>query len=286
MKILVTGGKGQLGSELKNNPLIKNNSDWLFTDRQSFNICDVDNINIYLDICKPNIIINCAAYTSVDSAEDNFELANTINHKAISLIAKWCNDNNCNLIHISTDYVYDGYSKTPYIEEDKTDPLNNYGKTKLFGDIACQKYNPSSIIIRTSWLYSSYGNNFVTNMINLMKSKSELIVINDQVGSPTYAGDLANTILDLITNKKWIPGIYHYTNFGKVSWFDFANDIKSIYGFNTVINSISSEEYSIKTIRPKYSLLNNSKIKNTFDINQKNYLDSLRKCVKILQDQS
>jgi len=286
MKILVTGGKGQLGSELKNNPLIKNNSDWLFTDRQSFNICDVDNINIYLDICKPNIIINCAAYTSVDSAEDNFELANTINHKAISLIAKWCNDNNCNLIHISTDYVYDGYSKTPYIEEDKTDPLNNYGKTKLFGDIACQKYNPSSIIIRTSWLYSSYGNNFVTNMINLMKSKSELIVINDQVGSPTYAGDLANTILDLITNKKWIPGIYHYTNFGKVSWFDFTNDIKSIYGFNTVINSISSEEYSIKTIRPKYSLLNNSKIKNTFDINQKNYLDSLRKCVKILQDQS
>ena len=123
-------------------------------------------------------------------------------------------------------------------------------------------------------------------MINLTKSESELKVINDQVGSPTYAGDLANTILDLITNKKWIPGIYHYTNFGKLSWFDFANDIKSIYGFKTVINSISSEEYSIKTKRPKYSLLNNSRIKNTFDIKQMNYLDSLKKCIKILQDES
>ena len=159
-------------------------------------------------------------------------------------------------------------------------------KTKLFGDIACLKNNPSSIIIRTCWLYSSFCKNFVTNMINLMKSKSELKVINDQFGSPTYAGDLAKTILDLITHKNWIPGIYHFTNLGKVSWFDFANDIKSIYGFNTSIDSISSKEYSIKTKRPKYSLLDNSKIKNTFDIIQMNYLDSLNKCIKILQNES
>ncbi|MDB3938396.1 dTDP-4-dehydrorhamnose reductase [Flavobacteriaceae bacterium] len=286
MKILVTGSNGQLGYELKNNPLIKNNSDWLFTDRQSFNISDLDNINIYLDICKPNIIINCAAYTSVDKAEDDFEFANIVNHKAISLIAKWCNDNNCNLIHISTDYVYDGNSKTSYNETDSTNPLNNYGKSKLLGDIGCQKKNPSSIIIRTSWLYSSFGNNFVKKMINLMKNKSELNIINDQVGSPTYAGDLANMILDLITNKKWMPGIYHYTNFGKVSWFDFANDIKLIYGFSTTIDSISSKEYSIKTKRPKYSLLDNSKIINTFKIKQINYLDSLKKCIKIIQNES
>jgi len=286
MKILVTGSNGQLGYELKNNSLIKNNSDWLFTDRQSFNISDLDNINIYLDTCKPNIIINCAAYTSVDKAEDDFETANTINHKSVELIAKWSNNNNCKLVHISTDYVYDGTSLIPIKEDMQANPVNNYGKTKLFGDIACLKNNPSSIIIRTSWLYSSFGNNFVKQMINLMKSNSELKIINDQVGSPTYAGDLAKTILDLITHKDWIPGIYHYTNFGKVSWFDFANDIKSIYGFNTVINSMSSQEYSIKIKRPKYSLLDNSKIKNTFDINQINYLDSLNKCIKILQNES
>ena len=285
MKILVTGGNGQLGSEL-HKISINYNFEWLFTDRQSFDLSDLDNIDIYLDTCKPNIIINCAAYTSVDNAEDDFKLTNIINHKSVELIAKWSYNNNCKLIHISTDYVYDGTSLTPVKEDMQANPVNNYGKTKLFGDIACLKNNPSSIIIRTSWLYSSFGNNFVTNMINLMKSKSELKIINDQVGSPTYAGDLAITILDLITNKKWIPGIYHYTNFGKVSWFDFANDIKSICCFNTYIASISSLEYSIKTKRPKYSLLDNSKIKNTFDINQMNYLDSLNKCIKILQNES
>jgi len=285
MKILVTGGKGQLGCEI--NQLSSNyNYDWLFYDSDIFDLSDLKNINVFLDKCNPDIIINCAAYTAVDNAEIDFENANIINHKSVELIAKWSNNNNCNLLHISTDYVYDGTSLTPVKEDIQANPVNNYGKTKLFGDIACLKNNPSSIIIRTSWLYSSFGNNFVTNMINLMKSKSELKIINDQIGSPTYAGDLANTILDLITNKKWIPGIYHYTNFGKVSWFDFANDIKSIYSFSTTIDSISSHEFFKKTKRPKYSLLDNSKIKNTFDINQINYLDSLKKCVKILLNES
>jgi len=285
MKILVTGAKGQLGCEI--NQLSSNyNFDWFFSDSDMFDLSNLNNINFFLDKCNPNVIINCAAYTLVDNAENDFKTANTINHKSVDLIAKWSNNNKCKLIHISTDYVYDGTSFTPVKEDMQANPVNNYGKTKLFGDIACLKNNPSSIIIRTCWLYSSFGNNFVTNMINLMKSKSELKIINDQVGSPTYAGDLAITILDLITNKKWIPGIYHYTNFGKVSWFDFANDIKSICCFNTYIASISSLEYSIKTKRPKYSLLDNSKIKNTFDINQINYLDSLRKCIKILQNES
>ena len=285
MKILVTGGNGQLGCEI--NQLSSNyNYDWLFTDTDIFDISDLMNINVFLDKCNPDVIINCAAYTAVDNAEVDFEKANTINHKAVELIAQWSKKNNCKLIHISTDYVYDGTSLTPVKEDMQANPVNNYGKTKLFGDIACLKNNPSSIIIRTCWLYSSFCKNFVTNMINLMKSKSELKVINDQVGSPTYAGDLAKTVLDLITHKNWIPGIYHFTNLGKVSWFDFANDIKSIYGFNTSIDSISSKEYSIKTKRPKYSLLDNSKIKNTFDIIQMNYLDSLNKCIKILQNES
>ena len=285
MKILVTGGNGQLGCEI--NQLSSNyNYDWLFTDTDIFDISDLININVFLDKCNPDVIINCAAYTAVDNAEVDFEKANTINHKAVELIAQWSKKNNCKLIHISTDYVYDGTSLTPVKEDMQANPVNNYGKTKLFGDIACLKNNPSSIIIRTCWLYSSFCKNFVTNMINSMKSKSELKVINDQVGSPTYAGDLAKTVLDLITHKNWIPGIYHFTNLGKVSWFDFANDIKSIYGFNTSIDSISSKEYSIKTKRPKYSLLDNSKIKNTFDINQMNYLVSLNKCIKILQNES
>jgi len=285
MKILVTGGNGQLGCEI--NQLSSNyNYDWLFTDTDIFDISDLININVFLDKCNPDVIINCAAYTAVDNAEVDFEKANTINHKAVELIAQWSKKNNCKLIHISTDYVYDGTSLTPVKEDMQANPVNNYGKTKLFGDIACLKNNPSSIIIRTCWLYSSFCKNFVTNMINSMKSKSELKVINDQVGSPTYAGDLAKTVLDLITHKNWIPGIYHFTNLGKVSWFDFANDIKSIYGFNTSIDSISSKEYSIKTKRPKYSLLDNSKIKNTFDIIQMNYLDSLNKCIKILQNES
>ena len=286
MKILITGGNGQLGYELKKISYTSNNFDWIFTDRLSFNCSDLDNINIYLDLCKPNIIINCAAYTSVEKAEDDFEFANTINHEAISLIAKWCNDNNCNLIHISTDYVYNGYSKIPYIEEDQTDPLNNYGKTKLLGDIACQKINPSCIILRTSWLYSSYGNNFVTNMINAMQNRDEIPVVNDQFGSPTYARDLASTILVLIKNKKWHPGIYNYTNIGIISWNDFANQIKSICEFSTIIKSISTKEFSQKATRPKYSSLDNSKIKNTFKIKQINYLDSLKKCIKIIQNES
>ena len=286
MKILVTGGNGQLGSELKKKSHIYNNFEWIFTNRKSFDISHLDNINIYLDICYPDIIINCAAYTSVDRAEDDFELANKVNHKAVSLIAKWSNDNNCKLIHISTNYVYNGYLKTPYIEDDPTDPINNYGKTKLFGDLACLKNNPSSIIIRTAWLYSSFGNNFVKKIINLMHNKDNIQVVNDQFGSPTYAGDLANTILDLIKNKKWNSGIYNYTNKGYISCIDFANVIKSIYGFSTIIDSISTIEYSQKAKRPKYSSLDNYKIINTFNIKQMDYFDSLKKCIKIIKNES
>lgn len=280
MKVLVTGGEGQLANELKKISFTNNNFEWIFTDRQSFDISDLRNINFFLNNYKADIIINCAAYTSVDSAEDNFELANIVNHKSVGLIAKWCNDNNSSLLHISTDYVYDGNSSLPYVEIDQTNPLNNYGKSKLLGDIACQKYNPSSIIIRTSWLYSSFSKNFLTKMINEMQKSNEIFVVDDQFGSPTYAEDLAITILDLIVFKKWKPGIYNYTNNGIISWFNFAEDIKSILGFKTIINPISSKEYYQKAKRPKYSTLDNSKIVKTFSIKQIDYLDSLIKCIK------
>ena len=286
MKVLVTGGNGQLGSELKKITRINNNFEWIFTDRMSFDLLALDYINLYLDKCKPEIILNCAAYTSVNSAENCYETADIINHKAIELIAKWCNENSCKLLHISTDYVYNGNSTSPYIETDPAEPLNNYGKTKLLGDIKCQKNNPSSIIIRTSWLYSSHGENFLTKMISLMQNSNEIEVVNDQFGSPTYSGDLANTILYLIENKKWFPGVYNYTNRGIVSWYDFANEIKSIYGYSTIIKPTSSETYFQNVKRPKYSILDNSKIINTFNIKQIDYLFSLRKCIKILQNES
>ena len=285
MKILVTGGKGQLGCEI-NKLSSKNNYDWLFSGSDIFDLSDLKGINVFLEKTSPDIIINCAAYTAVDNAEVDFENANTTNHKSVELIAKWSNNNNCKLIHISTDYVYDGSSLIAVKEDTQANPVNNYGKSKLLGDIACQKYNPSSIIIRTSWLYSSFGNNFVTKMINLMLHNDEIKVVNDQFGSPTFAADLAEVILRIINTNIWKPGIYHYTNLGKVSWFDFANDIKYIYGFNTRIDSISSQEYSIKIKRPKYSVLDNSKIINTFNIKQIDYSESLRKCIKILQNES
>ncbi len=285
MKILVTGGKGQLGCEI-NKLSSKNNYDWLFSDIDIFDLSDLNSINVFLDKTSPDIIINCAAYTAVDDAEVDFENANTTNHKSVELIAKWSNNSNCKLIHISTDYVYDGSSLIPVKEDTQANPINNYGKSKLLGDIACQKYNPSSIIIRTSWLYSSFGNNFVTKMINLMLHNDEIKVVNDQFGSPTFAADLAEVILQIINTNIWKPGIYHYTNLGKVSWFDFANDIKYIYGFNTRIDSISSQKYSKKIKRPKYSVLDNSKIINTFMINQVSYMISLKKCIKILKNES
>ena len=286
MKVLVTGGKGQLGSELKKISTKNNEIEWFFTDRKSFNLSILDNIYIFLDKLNPEIIVNCAAHTSVNCAEDDFETSNITNHKAVELIASWCINNNCKLIHISTDYVYDGKSKFPYVETDLPNPLNNYGKSKLLGDIACLKKNPTCIIIRTSWLYSSFGDNFVTNIINLMKSNDEIRVVNDQFGSPTYAGDLADTILNIILNNKWYPGIYNYTNSANISWFDFANEIKSICDFNTIIKPIPSKAYPQKAKRPKYSILDNSKIINTFKIEQVNYLISLNKCIKILYNES
>ena len=286
MKILVTGSNGQLGSEISKISL-NHNFDWIFLDRQNFDISNLRNIHANLDKISPNIIVNCAAYTSVDNAEDNFDSANIINNESINLIARWCSLNSCKLLHISTDYVYDENSTVPISEDYPTNPINNYGRTKLLGENACLKYNPISIIIRTSWLYSSFGNNFVKKMIRLMQKNNVLNVINDQISSPTYAADLAEVIISIIKYKKWIPGIYNYSNKGEVSWFDLANDIKFIYGFNNIIiNSISSNNYSSKAKRPKYTLLDNSKINKTFDIKQLDYKDRLEKCLKILKNES
>jgi len=202
-KILITGANGQLGSEL--NVLSKKYSqfEWVFTDREELDLCDLDNLASELSRIHPHYIINCAAHTAVDRAETEFELSDILNHQSVAVIAKWSNDNSCKLIHVSTDYVFDGTASTALTESASTGPINVYGVTKLAGEEACLKENPEAIVIRTSWVYSSFGANFVKTMSRLMQERDSLNVVNDQIGSPTYAADLAQAIMTIITHPLW-----------------------------------------------------------------------------------
>ena len=278
--ILVTGSTGQLGSELKD--LQERNSEfiWIFADRNKVSLNNLELLEKQIIEINPDIIINCAAYTAVDKAEEDYELANTINHLSIGVISEYTSKNNVKLIHISTDYVFDGNSSVPLNENSKTNPINVYGSTKLNGEIVCIKNNPNSIIIRTSWVYSRYGNNFVKVMQKLMSERDVLNIVNDQIGSPTYAADLAESIMIIINSKKWIPGIYNYSNEGEISWFDFAKDIKELKGYKCELNGIPSLDYPTPASRPNYSLLDKTKIKNTYGIKIPFYIESLKKCIR------
>ncbi|MFV8378245.1 dTDP-4-dehydrorhamnose reductase [Flavobacterium sp. LB3R33] len=281
-KILVTGAKGQLGSELA--VLSKNYTqfDWIFTDREELDLCDLVNLESKLESVKPQVIINCAAHTAVDRAESERELSDVLNHQAVAVLAKWSQVNDCKLIHVSTDYVFDGTAAKALTETAPTNPINVYGITKLAGEKACLQENPNSIIIRTSWVYSSFGNNFVKTMSRLMQERDSLNVVNDQIGSPTYAADLAEAIMQIITNTNWQAGIYNFSNEGEISWYEFALAIKEIGNFDCEISGISSSNYPTPAKRPQYSLLDKSKIKNTFGVVVPNYKDSLGKCLKII----
>lgn len=286
MKILVTGANGQLGSELRFLSLNNNQHDWIFTDLHELDLSDLKNLDSNISKISPSLIINCAAYTSVDKAESENELANILNFKAVDLMSKWSSNNVKKFIHISTDYVFDGNSEVPLKEDELTAPINVYGSSKLKGENICLKNDINSIILRTSWVYSSFGNNFVKIMRNLMLKKKRISVVNDQIGSPTYAADLAEVILKIINNDQWIPGLYHYSNEGEISWFDFANDIKYFSKFKTQIDGISTKDYPTAAKRPKYSLLDKTKIKETYNIKVPFYRESLKKCIKILQNES
>ena len=278
-KILVTGSTGQLGSELKSLHRAFKEYNWVFADRTQITLDNLDLLDIQLQSIEPDIIINCGAYTAVDKAEEEQEIANTINHLSISRISNYSKENKVKLIHVSTDYVFDGTSSTPLNEESKTSPINTYGETKRLGEIACLKNNPESIIIRTSWVYSKFGNNFVKVMQKLMSERDSISVVNDQIGSPTYAADLAETIITIINSDNWISGIYNYSNEGEISWFDFAKDIKEIKNYNCIIRGIPSSDYPTPAKRPCYSLLDKTKIKTTFGIKIPFYKDSLKKCL-------
>lgn len=282
-KILVTGANGQLGSEL--NVLSKKYShfEWIFTDRTELDLCDLDHLATELSRINPQFIINCAAHTAVDRAESEFELSDVLNHQAVAVMAKWSANNDCKLIHISTDYVFDGTAAKALSESAATGPINVYGQTKLAGEKACLEENPSAIIIRTSWVYSSFGANFVKTMSRLMQERDSLNVVNDQIGSPTYAADLAQAIMTIITHPNWQAGIYHFSNEGEISWYEFALAIQEVGGFDCAISGIPSSAYPTPAKRPQYSLLDKTKIKAAFGVVVPEYRTSLEKCMSLLK---
>ena len=281
LNVLVTGSNGQLGSEIRELSA-DYHYNFFFTDKDALDIANPHLINVYINKHSINIIINCAAYTAVDKAESEQELADKINHQAVRYLAQISKEKNIKLIHVSTDYVFDGKNYKPYNEDDKTNPNGVYGQTKLDGEKAMQEINPkNSIIIRTSWVYSSYGNNFVKTMLRLGKERDELGVIYDQVGTPTYARDLAKTILNIlpkIKNEK--VQIYNYSNEGGLSWYDFAKEIMRMAKLTCNINPIETKEYPTPAQRPHYSLLNKSKIKKEFNLTIPFWKDSLDACLK------
>ncbi|MDQ7815347.1 MAG: dTDP-4-dehydrorhamnose reductase [Patescibacteria group bacterium] len=260
MKILITGAKGQLGTELAKNA-DGSKHELILTDMEEFDLTDRLSTESFLNLTKPEVIINCAAYTQVDAAEMNAEIARKVNADAPAALAAWCAKNGARFIHISTDYVFSGEHFVPYAESDEPDPRSVYGRTKLEGEQRVMMADNKAIIIRTAWLYSPHGKNFVKTMLKLMTEKEELKVIADQIGSPTSAADLARAILSLL-EKDDVKGIFHFTNEGVASWYDFAYAIARASGNKCRVLPIKTEEYPLPAKRPAYSVLDKSKIKN------------------------
>lgn len=288
MKILVTGAYGQLGNELKELSVHYPAWHFFFTDVDSLDITDRSSVQEYFKKNNPEFVINCAAYTAVDKAETDADTAHLINAVAPGILAKTADDSGAGFIHISTDYVFNGRSFLPYSEEDPVKPLGVYGKTKQEGEERSRRENSKTIIIRTSWLYSSFGNNFVKTMLRLGTERDLLKVVFDQVGTPTYAGDLANVILKIAENwkndsEKYVPGIYHYSNEGVASWFDFAKAVFDISEIRCNVLPVLSDEFPTVAKRPHYSVLNKSKIKTTFNFEIPYWKDSLKICINKLQ---
>lgn len=288
MKILVTGAYGQLGNEL--NCLTSEYPEWqfIFTDIDSLDITNEESVNIFFVKNELDFVINCAAYTAVDKAENDAGTAEKVNAEASRILGKCSKNKGAKLIHVSTDYVFDGSSSKPYVETDNVNPQSIYGKTKLLGEQLCINENPETVIIRTSWLYSTFGNNFVKTMLRLAGERGKLNIVFDQVGTPTYAADLAKailTIIELCDNepKRFIPGVYHYSNEGVASWFDFAKAIFEISEIKCTVSPVRSVEFPTPAKRPEYSVIDKSKIKNTFALNIPYWKDSLKICLERLK---
>lgn len=292
LTILVTGANGQLGNELQVIAPGFVDTRFLFVSKEALNIADALATEKYFSEHPIDYCINCAAYTAVDKAESEPENAFLINATAIANLATVCKINNTQLIHISTDYVFDGTASEPYKETDQTNPASVYGRSKLLGEELALQNDPSTIIIRTSWLYSSFKNNFVKTMLRLMKEKESgpadrhgINVVNDQFGSPTYAADLALAIMQIIASNKSKenPGIYHYTNAGVTNWYEFAVAIKKITNSTCTVNPITTAAYPTAAKRPAYSVLNTIKMTSTFGLSIPGWKDSLKQCLQLLK---
>ncbi|NLR93082.1 dTDP-4-dehydrorhamnose reductase [Flammeovirga agarivorans] len=281
-RILVTGSKGQLGSELR---VLSEGANWnfFFVDIDTLDITDENAVETFFIDKKINYCINCAAYTAVDQAENNQEAAYKVNVIGAEVLAKVTEKTNSVLFHISTDFVFGGEKLIPYNETDQTSPLSVYGKTKLEGEKAIEQNTKRYYIIRTAWLYSSFGNNFVKTMLNLAKTRDSLGIVVDQVGTPTYAKDLAQVILTIIEHDKEEYGVLHFSNEGVASWYDFAKTIFNIKDVKIEVKPISTFEYPTPAKRPQYSVMDKSKIKNTFNISIPYWQDSLINCLSLIE---
>jgi len=281
-KILVVGSNGQLGNELRLVTEVQDNTDqYFYTDLPELDITDKSAVSAYMESNDIDIVVNCAAYTNVDKAEDDKEKADKINHLAVQNLAEVCKKQGALLIHISTDYVFDGTKNTPYLESDPTHPLGVYGETKLKGEEAVKNSGCEYVIIRTSWLYSAFGKNFLKTMQRLTAEKEIVKVVFDQVGTPTYAHDLANVILKIIQieNKEVLNQVYHFSNEGVSSWYDFAVAINEAFGHNCKVLPCYSDEFPSKVTRPNYSVLDKTKIKKALGVEIPHWKSSMMKCV-------
>ncbi len=283
--ILVTGANGQLGNEMRVLSAEHKEHNYFFTDVAELDICNEQAVMAFVKEYDIHVIVNCAAYTAVDKAEDNMELCTKLNSDAVGYLAKAAENNQAEFIQISTDYVFDGTNHLPYKESDPTCPNSVYGVTKLAGEKNALEYCKKTMIIRTAWLYSTFGNNFVKTMIRLGKERETLGVVFDQMGTPTYARDLARAIFAAIY-KGVVPGVYHFSDEGVCSWYDFTKAIHRIAGITTCkVNPLHTDEYPAKAPRPNYSVLDKTKIKNTYDIEIPHWEESLKACMDELNAQ-
>lgn len=289
-KILVTGANGQLGSEIR---LLAENYPqfvFLFTDIDTLDLTNKEEVERFVADNQCRYVINCAAYTAVDKAEDDIAMAYKINRDAVGFIAQAAQKHRAVVIHVSTDYVFDGKGDRPYKESDPTSPQSVYGQSKLEGEELLRTLCPESIILRTAWLYSPFGNNFVKTMLRLGRERDSLNVVADQKGTPTCAGDLAKAILDIIgwvEEKENLPvGIFHYSNLGETTWYDFTLKIHECAGIKGCrVNPVATSEYPTKAQRPQYSVLDKHKIQQTFQLQIPDWKDSLKKCISIIEQQ-
>ena len=282
--ILITGSNGQLGNEMQQAAVRFPNFNYIYTDVAELDICDKGALDAFVKANNVNVIVNCAAYTAVDKAEDDVELCYKINRDAVRNIAEVASENKVKVVHVSTDYVFDGTNYLPYTEDMPVCPATVYGKSKLEGEQVLLENCKESVILRTAWLYSSFGNNFVKTMMKLGVERDSLGVIFDQVGTPTYAADLADAIMQLISSETFVPGIYHFSDEGVCSWYDFTKTIHRMANITCDVKPIETKDYPARTPRPHFSVLNKGKIKSTYGISIPHWEVSLEKCIGLLHN--